>query len=102
MMTITIFTAVFILLFPTLGSAMTGYTPNNDAFVKAYDGTLIPIDSFELIGYVIHDAWRINLTGDYALTFPAEGPGEYARAPLGVNPSMFFWTQLTVRSLNPE
>ncbi|KAK1982860.1 hypothetical protein LZ30DRAFT_749030 [Colletotrichum cereale] len=70
MMAIMVFVAVFILLFPTLGSAMTGYSANNDAYIKGYDGTLIPFADFKVAGYVVHDAQRINMTGDFVLTYP--------------------------------
>ncbi|KAK1962361.1 hypothetical protein LY78DRAFT_256407 [Colletotrichum sublineola] len=70
MMTIMVFVATFLLLFPTLGSAMTGYSANNDAYVKGYDGTLIPFDDFRVSGYIIHDAQRINMTNEVVLTYP--------------------------------
>ncbi|KZL67867.1 hypothetical protein CI238_12980 [Colletotrichum incanum] len=70
MMVIMVFVAIFILLFPTLGSAMTGYSANNDAYVRGYEGMLIPFEEFDVAGYVIHDAWRINMTGDLLLTYP--------------------------------
>ncbi|KAK2010430.1 hypothetical protein LZ32DRAFT_630193 [Colletotrichum eremochloae] len=70
MMTIMVFVATFLLLFPTLGSAMTGYSANNDAYIKGYDGTLIPFDDFRVSGYIIHDAQRINMTNEVVLTYP--------------------------------
>lgn len=69
-MVVMIFVAIFVLLFPTLGGAMSGYSANNDAYVKGYEGTLIPLDEFTTVGYIIHDAWRINMTGDLMLTYP--------------------------------
>ncbi|KAJ0160288.1 hypothetical protein CTA2_8224 [Colletotrichum tanaceti] len=69
-MVVVILVAIFVLLFPTLGGAMSGYSANNDAYVKGYGGTLIPLDEFTIVGYVIHDAWRINMTGDFLLTYP--------------------------------
>ncbi|KAK6220077.1 hypothetical protein QIS74_05579 [Colletotrichum tabaci] len=69
-MVVMIFVAIFVLLFPTLGGAMSGYSANNDAYVKGYEGTLIPLDEFTIVGYIIHDAWRINMTGDLLLTYP--------------------------------
>ncbi|KAK1995091.1 hypothetical protein LX36DRAFT_672697 [Colletotrichum falcatum] len=71
MMAIMVFVAVFVLLFPTLGSAMTGYSANNDAYIQGYDGTLIRFIDFKIAGYVIHDAQRIfNMTGELVLTYP--------------------------------
>ncbi|KAK2060620.1 hypothetical protein LY76DRAFT_568660 [Colletotrichum caudatum] len=72
MMVIMVFVAVFVLLFPTLGSAMTGYSANNDAYIKGYDDTLIPFSDFKVAGYVIHDGQRINMTGEVVLTYPYE------------------------------
>ncbi|OLN86906.1 hypothetical protein CCHL11_04617 [Colletotrichum chlorophyti] len=69
-MVISISVAIFTLLFPTLGSAMTGYVANNEAFVKGYDGELVPFSEFQLVQYVVHDGWRVNLTGDFLVTFP--------------------------------
>ncbi|EFQ29676.1 uncharacterized protein GLRG_04820 [Colletotrichum graminicola M1.001] len=71
MMTIMVFVAVFILLFPTLGSAMTGYSANNDAYIIGYDGSLKPFSDFKVAAYVIHEAHRINMTGDVVLTYYA-------------------------------
>ncbi|WDK12574.1 hypothetical protein CGRA01v4_03854 [Colletotrichum graminicola] len=80
MMTIMVFVAVFILLFPTLGSAMTGYSANNDAYIIGYDGSLKPFSDFKVAAYVIHEAHRINMTGDVVLTYYAvRDPTSYNR-----------------------
>jgi len=71
MMTIMVFVAVFILLFPTLGSAMTGYSANNDAYIIGYDGSLKPFSDFKIAAFIIHEAHRINMTGDVVLTYPS-------------------------------
>jgi hypothetical protein len=59
----------YILAFPTLAGAMTGYTPVVGGFVEYYEGNFIPLESFQLLAYVIHDGARINLTTDYAVPF---------------------------------
>lgn len=68
-MTAMIFMAVtmlFVLAWPTVASAMTGYDSNNVAFVKIKDGSLIPFASFIPLLYVIHDGSRIDgLTDEY-------------------------------------
>ena len=64
-MTFMILTMVFVLAFPTLASAMTGYNANSGSFVVGYSGSLIPYSEFVPIVYVIHDGNRINLTADY-------------------------------------
>ncbi|KAF6794932.1 hypothetical protein CSOJ01_13603 [Colletotrichum sojae] len=61
--------AVFILAFPTLGGAMSGYQTNSGAFVRGYGGELIKYSDFDFVAYVIHDGWRVNLTGDFAVTY---------------------------------
>jgi len=59
---------IYILLFPTLASAMTGYT----GFVKAYvpdyqDENYIRFDQFKPLVYVIRDGQRVGLTEDFLL-----------------------------------
>lgn len=59
-------TMLFVLAWPTVASAMTGYDSNNVAFVKIRDGSLIPFSSFVPLLYVIHDGSRIDgLTDEY-------------------------------------
>lgn len=62
--------ASFILAFPTLMSAMTGYSANTRVFVKI-DNQLIPFSEFRLIRYVIYDGWRVGLNGSYFITVNA-------------------------------
>ena len=64
-----IFSMVFVLAFPTLASAMTGYTSKVGAFVKDTDENFIQFSQFKLLAYVIHDGWRIGLEGDYPITY---------------------------------
>lgn len=52
---------LFVVSFPTLIGAMTGYRPNSTAFVTDTQNTLIPFDKFRLVAYVIHDADRIGI-----------------------------------------
>ncbi|KAI2464921.1 hypothetical protein F4781DRAFT_50200 [Annulohypoxylon bovei var. microspora] len=63
-----IVTMAFILIFPTLASAMTGYTPVNKAFIQGKSGNLIPFSDFKAVAYVVHDGDRINLTSDAYIT----------------------------------
>jgi hypothetical protein len=60
---------VFVLLWPTLASAMTGYTPAIRPFVLDIENNLMSYMSFEPVAYVIHDGWRINQTGDHLVSF---------------------------------
>lgn len=62
-------TMIFILAFPTLAGAMTGYT----SVVKAYipditDANMIRFDSFDAIIYVIHDGKRIKIQDNQIVT----------------------------------
>ncbi|CAI6331827.1 unnamed protein product [Periconia digitata] len=56
---------VFMLAFPTLASAMTGYTTYFTAQIKDYDQDSIPFYKFKLLLYTIHDGDRVGLTKDY-------------------------------------
>ncbi|ROW10428.1 hypothetical protein VMCG_01603 [Cytospora schulzeri] len=59
-------TMVFVMVFPTLASAMTGYTAKNEAVIKLADSTQTPFaEFFERLDYTIHDAYRVNLTADF-------------------------------------
>jgi hypothetical protein len=58
-------TMIFICAFPTLGSAMTGYSANVKAFVKVTDDNLVAFDTFRRASFVIHDGRRVNQTDDF-------------------------------------
>ncbi|KAI3332228.1 hypothetical protein HD806DRAFT_479848 [Xylariaceae sp. AK1471] len=60
-----ILSMLFILAWPTLIAAMSGYSPKVGAYVKDVDQNFVPYDDFRLLSYIVHDGWRINLTGDY-------------------------------------
>ncbi|KAK4159999.1 hypothetical protein QBC43DRAFT_373433 [Cladorrhinum sp. PSN259] len=57
---------VFVVAFPTLADAMTGYAPTTDAFIpqKSGDQLLVPYRLFEKVAYIIHDGWRVNGTAN--------------------------------------
>jgi hypothetical protein len=79
----------YVLGFPTLMSAMTGYSgtswqlprPNglpqpkatncgsvpatSQPYIQTPDGSQVQWSSFRLANYIIHDGWRVGLTGDY-------------------------------------
>lgn len=63
-----ILSTLFIVAFPTLASAMTGYAPLTDAFLRAQDELLIPFTSYRQIHYIVHDADRIGLDKPLVLT----------------------------------
>ncbi|KAI1173350.1 hypothetical protein F4777DRAFT_558166 [Nemania sp. FL0916] len=60
-----LFSALFVLLWPTLAAAMSGYSPVLGAYVKDISGSLVPYNQFQLLSYIIHDGERINLTANY-------------------------------------
>lgn len=60
---------MFVIAFPTLASAMTGYTPAIQAFVRRDDSSFVLFSELELTAYVIRDGTRLNLTKDYAVSF---------------------------------
>jgi hypothetical protein len=63
----------YILAFPTIASAMTGYNGNVAAFVPDNSGNFVKFESFQPVLYVIHDGDRINKTKDSAVTAFASG-----------------------------
>ncbi|KAH6626304.1 hypothetical protein B0J18DRAFT_137439 [Chaetomium sp. MPI-SDFR-AT-0129] len=72
---------IFVLVFPTLAGAMTGYVMKTDPYVKdapGEDGNYIRFDEFDFVAYVVHDAWRIGKTGDWLIPQPAGSFPGYA------------------------
>ncbi|KAI8630873.1 hypothetical protein F5Y19DRAFT_473993 [Xylariaceae sp. FL1651] len=63
--TFVVWNMLFILGWPTFSGAATGYAPTTKPFILAFDGNYVPFSYFLPLAYVIHDGWRINLTGDY-------------------------------------
>jgi len=58
-------TMVYLLMFPTLASAMTGYTGNVKAFISDANQTFLPFSEFIPMAFIIHDGARVNLTDEY-------------------------------------
>lgn len=63
-----ILTMIFVLVFPSLGSAMTGYSGNVMPYVPDSAGNFVPFRDFSIVVYTIHDGSRINKTDDYHAT----------------------------------
>jgi hypothetical protein len=61
-MTWIILSAVFVILFPTLVSAMSGYSANGHAFIRDADDNYMDYEKLFLIDYVVHNATRLNMT----------------------------------------
>ncbi|KAK3378805.1 hypothetical protein B0T24DRAFT_522841 [Lasiosphaeria ovina] len=62
-------TMFFLLSFPTLASAMTGYVMANRAYIRSTDLSLIRFPDLMPTAYLIHDGSRINLTDDYPIFY---------------------------------
>jgi hypothetical protein len=61
-----IWTALFILAFPTLVSSMTGYKPYNKAYVNSATGNLVQFSEVPPVAYLIKDGDRVDgLSKDY-------------------------------------
>jgi hypothetical protein len=73
-MTCTILTMAFVLAWPTIAAAMTGYTSAIGAYVRDEENYLIPLSNFSTVAYVIHDGTRVNLTKDHLVPFIAYNP----------------------------
>ena len=61
-------TMLFILAFPTLVSAMSGYDSNVASRIEDGEDNLIPFNKYSRALYVVHDGSRINLTDNYLVT----------------------------------
>ena len=57
----------FVLGFPTMAGAMTGYSGNVQAFVPDQSNNLIGFSNFSLVNYVIQDGLRVNRTQNYLI-----------------------------------
>ena len=62
-----IYSSLFILIFPTLASAMTGYNSAVEAFIKDPNNNLINFADFKRVVYIIHDGERVGLSNETVL-----------------------------------
>jgi hypothetical protein len=68
--------ATFTIAFPTIVSAMTGYSSTVEAVVTVND-TFIPFTAFQLVRYIIHDGDRVpGLSKDYLVTSSLAATGK--------------------------
>ena len=84
----------YVLMFPTLMSAMTGYSgmswhcrtlsklkvtnvllalATSNPYIRAPDGSQVEWSSFRLVNYIIYDGWRVGLTGSYLVNAVSGG-----------------------------
>lgn len=66
-----ILSMTFVLAFPTLASAMTGYSANTEAVVRTNGVNQVPFSQFKRARYVIHDGNRVNLSTQYPIVSDA-------------------------------
>ena len=59
---------IYVLVFPTLLSAMSGYDGTVRAFIPDSDKRFIPFEFFQTVFYVVHDGQRVNKTDEYLVT----------------------------------
>lgn len=76
---------VFVLAWPTLIAAMSGYSPEAGAYVKDLDENLVPYNEFRPLAYIIHDGTRINLTADYAVPLGPRPGFAWGRSSLSLS-----------------
>ncbi|KAI0182319.1 hypothetical protein EV127DRAFT_355165 [Xylaria flabelliformis] len=70
-----ILSMLFVLVWPTLVAAMSGYTPKSGPYVKDVSESFVPYNEFRLLSYIIHDGERINLTSDYHVPYDVQKYG---------------------------
>lgn len=63
-----ILSTLFIVSFPILAGAMTGYAPVTNPFLQGKDGELNPLASYEQALYIVHDADRVGLESPFILS----------------------------------
>ena len=68
-------TMIFVLIYPTFSSAMTGYASENEAFLLDRDANMIKIVDLKPLAYIIHDGSRLNLSDDTKVTWDIEDTG---------------------------
>lgn len=68
-MVIVVLTMIFVMSWPTIASAMTGYDSNNTGYVNMTDDTQVPFSAFQPVLYVIHDGSRVGLSDDYKVAY---------------------------------
>ncbi|KAK3987144.1 hypothetical protein QBC44DRAFT_246574 [Cladorrhinum sp. PSN332] len=84
------FTLLMSMVFPTAASAMTGYTPRMEAFVKdKFGNALIQFSDFDLLAYKIIDGQRIALTPQSMVPYPARETGRALPVPTHDNQQQF-------------
>ncbi|KAI0456683.1 hypothetical protein F5B21DRAFT_467523 [Xylaria acuta] len=91
---------LFVLAWPTLIAAMSGYSPKTGAYIQDVNGSFVPYNEFQLLGYIIRDGTRINLAINYpvpAATKPSQASDNILlwKSDITLSPSrhLFSWNE---------
>lgn len=98
-MTWMILSAIFVLIFPTLISALSGYSANGHAYIKDASGNYMDYENLFLIDYVVYNASRLNFTYfDTILNeISAQHANTYAKGGnFLVPPNSTYWTKFSL------
>ncbi|KAJ2990117.1 hypothetical protein NUW58_g3113 [Xylaria curta] len=93
-----IFTMFFILAWPTLASAATGYVPITRAVVREQleggktDPNLIAFSGFQHVAYIIHDFWRINTLNTSLIVYNTLYPCDLLDFPESSSSCSLIWS----------
>ncbi|KAF5545559.1 hypothetical protein FPHYL_10702 [Fusarium phyllophilum] len=87
-----IWTALFILAFPTFASSMTGYTPYNKAYVNSTTGKLVQFSEVAPVAYLIKDGDRVDgLSKDYPVLWRGNSTPIAKSASIELFDSCYVW-----------
>ncbi|KAI1013370.1 hypothetical protein LB503_001434 [Fusarium chuoi] len=87
-----IWTALFILAFPTFASSMTGYTPYNKAYVNGTTGKLVQFSEINPVAYLIRDGDRVDgLSKDYPVLWIGNSTAIAKSPSLGLFDTCYDW-----------
>ncbi|KAH8756380.1 hypothetical protein F5883DRAFT_375815, partial [Diaporthe sp. PMI_573] len=98
-----VFTTIFILAWPTMISAMTGYDTNNMPYVTIAVGEHMLFHYFDPVLYVIHDGSRLSgLTDEYKVPYCSFTPHNVqAHGFYGLKNATSTWTPTNTSLLGP-
>ena len=75
------FATAYVLVFPTLMSAMTGYTTRWTPYIGQEDGTMVLLAHYDIVKYIVHNGQQLGLEQDalvYAeINFLGDTPNYY-------------------------
>lgn len=97
-MTWMILSAIFVIMFPTLISALSGYSANGHAYIFDGSGNLMDYQKLFMIDYVIHDASRLNFTFFDAVATESSSIWTYVNGTRIGEPTQnsTYWTSFTL------